>query len=166
MGQGAGRGQRVRETRLAETDPFVVRPLADHEIERVLTVLGVSRLYQGDGFYLVAWEHDEPLGHAHLALTDPSELQDVSVRPEYRRRGVASALTAAAELVARARGFDRMLVGVSDENKPAQALYRQCGYVEVGVPPNRVQGTIVIRSGPIEVDDTILTWEKRLDARA
>jgi hypothetical protein len=25
-----------------------------------------------------------------------------------------------------------------------------------------VQGTIEIRSGPLEVDDTLLTWEKRL----
>ena len=166
MGEDAGRGPRVREpSSLAETAPFVIRPLADHEIERVVTVLGLSRLYQGDGFYFVAWEHDEPLGHAHLALTDLPELQDVSVRPEYRRRGVASALTAAAEGEARARGFDRMRVGVSDENGPAQALYRRCGYVDIGVPPKRVQGTIVIRSGPIEVDDTILTWQKRLDER-
>ena len=54
-------------------------------------VLGLARLDQGDGFYLVAWERGEPLGHAHLALTDPPKLQDVSVRPEQRRRGIASA---------------------------------------------------------------------------
>jgi len=26
----------------------------------------------------------------------------------------------------------------------------------------RVLGTIMLRTGPIEVDDTLLTWEKRL----
>ncbi len=61
------------------------------------SVLGLARLHQGDGFYLVAWEADEPLGHADLALTDPPELQDVEVRREYRRLGIASALTAHAE---------------------------------------------------------------------
>jgi hypothetical protein len=27
--------------------------------------------------------------------------------------------------------------------------------------PKRVQGTIQIRTGPVEVNDTILIWEKR-----
>ncbi len=132
----------------------------------VAAVLGLARLHQGDGFYLVAWEHDEPLGHAHLALTDPPELQDVSARPEHRRRGAASALTAAAEQEARTRGFGRLRITVGTDNYGAQALYRRSGYLDVGVPPKRVQGTIFIRTGPIEVDDTILTWEKRFDQRA
>jgi ribosomal protein S18 acetylase RimI-like enzyme len=140
-----------------------IRGLADAEIERVASVLGLARLYQGDGFYLVAWRGAEPLGHAHLALTDPPELQDVEVRPEYRRLGIASALTARAEDEARARGFDRLRLGVSVENAPAQAVYRKCGYVDAGLAPRRVKGTIAIRTGPIEVDDTILTWEKNLD---
>jgi ribosomal protein S18 acetylase RimI-like enzyme len=132
----------------------------------VAAVLGLARFHQGDGFYLVAWEQDEPLGHAHLALTDPPELQDVSVRPAYRRRGVASALTSAAEREAQIHGFDCLRLGVSTDNEGAQALYRRSGYLDVGVPPKRVLGTILIRTGPIEVDDTILTWEKRLDQRA
>jgi len=142
--------------------PFAVRPLGTHEVEQVAAVLGLARLHQGDGFYLVAWEHDEPIGHAHLALTDPPELQDVSVRPEYRRRGVAMALTVAAEREARRRGADRLRLKVSIDNEGPQALYRRAGYVDGGIPPQRVQGTILIRTGPIEVDDTLLTWEKRL----
>jgi GNAT superfamily N-acetyltransferase len=159
-------GQTARKEGLAielETEPFIVRPLDDDEIERVAAVLGLARLYQGDGFYLVAWEHDEPLGHAHLALTDPPELQDVSVRPEQRRRGVASAITASAEREARERGFNRLRLHVSAGNEGAQALYRRSGYVDAGVPPRRVKGTVLIRTGPLEVDDTILTWEKQLD---
>ena len=126
-------------------------------------MLGLARLHQGDGFYLVAWDGDEPLGHVYLALTDPAELHDVSVRPEYRRRGIASALIAAAEQEAHARARDRLRIAVSIENEPAQALYRGCGYLDSGLPPRRVVGTIEIRTGPIEVDDTLLTWEKRLD---
>jgi [ribosomal protein S18]-alanine N-acetyltransferase len=141
---------------------WAIRPLVPDEIERVGTVLGLARLNQGNGFYLVAWADDRPLGHAHLALTDPPELQDVSVRPEYRRRGVASALTASAEREVRDRGFDRLRLTVSVENTAAQALYRRLGYGDVGIPPKRVRGTIKIRTGPLEVDDTLLTWEKLL----
>jgi GNAT superfamily N-acetyltransferase len=145
---------------------FRIRPLEAGEIERVGSVLGLARLHQRGGLYLVAWEEAEPLGHAYLALTAPPELQDVSVRPAHRRRGVASALTAAAEEEALARGFDRLRLTVSIANGPAKTLYRRCGYRDVGVPPKRVQGTVVIRTGPIEVDDTLLTWEKRLLAAA
>jgi GNAT superfamily N-acetyltransferase len=112
-----------------------IRRLVPEEVERVGTVLGLARLDQGNGFYL-RWEH--------------------------RRHGVASELTAAAERESRERGFDRLRLSVGVENAPAQALYRRCGYVDSGVPPKRVQGTILLRTGPLEVDDTLLTWEKRL----
>jgi ribosomal protein S18 acetylase RimI-like enzyme len=139
-----------------------IRELSAEEVDRVAAVLGLARLGQGDGFYLVAWEADEPLGHAHLALTDPPELQDVEVRPEHRRRGVASALTASAEAAAAARGFGRLRLQVSVDNAPAQALYRGLGFGDAGMPPRRVQGTLQVRGGPLEVDDTLLTWEKAL----
>jgi pimeloyl-ACP methyl ester carboxylesterase len=145
----------------------IVRRLEDDEVERVVASgLGLARLNAGTGFYLVAWEGDEPLGHAHLATGDPPELQDVSVRPEHRRRGVATALTHAAEDAVRERGGDRLTLTVSVDNAAAQAVYRRLGYVDAGVPPRRVQGTVLIRTGPLEVDDTLLTWEKRLRPRA
>ncbi len=131
-------------------------------VERVAEVLGLSRLYQDDGFYLVAWEGEEPLGHAHLALTQPPEVQDVSVRSEHRRRGIARALTSACESEALRRGFDLITVTVSVENAASQALYRGIGYVDSGAPPRRVKGTIMLRTGPFEVDDTLLVWQKRL----
>ncbi len=139
-----------------------IRPLAEPEVERVLASgLGLSRLPRGDGsFYLVAWDGDEPLGHAHLALTDPPELQDVSVLERHRRRGVATALTRAAEHDAARRGHAKLTLTVGIDNQPAQDVYRKLGYVDSGVPPRRVQGTVLIRSGPLEVDDSLLTWEK------
>jgi ribosomal protein S18 acetylase RimI-like enzyme len=141
---------------------FLVRRLVDDEVERVVTVLGLARLYQGNGFYLVAWENEEPLGHVYLALTDPPELQDVQVRPEQRRMGVASAMTSVAEQNALSLGFDRLRLEVSEGNAAAQALYDACGFADIGAPPRRVRGTIMIRTGPIQVDDTLLTWQKTL----
>ena len=65
----------------------------------------------GAGTYLVAWDGDDPLGHAHFAwggtrLGVP-EIQDVYVLPDRRREGIATALTGAAEALARTRGHDR-----------------------------------------------------------
>jgi len=141
-----------------------IRPLQPEETARVIGAgLGLSRLPRDDGScYLVAWEGEEPVGHAHLALSDPPELQDVSVLPEHRRRGVATALTRAAEQEAAARGHDTLTLTVGIANEDAQALYRKLGYRDSGLPPVRVQGTVQIRTGPLEVDDTLLTWEKGL----
>ena len=143
-----------------------IRELAPREVDRVGAVLDLARLGQGNGFYLVAWEANEPLGHAYIAFTDPPEIQDVSVRPEHRRRGVASALAEAAERELVGRGFSRLRLGVSIDNEAAQTLYRGLGYRDVGIPPRRIQGTIQIRIGPLEVDDTVLTWEKALGGLA
>jgi ribosomal protein S18 acetylase RimI-like enzyme len=149
--------------RVPQRGGWQIRPLAEGEVERVGAVLGLARLESAaDGFYLVAWEGSEPVGHAHLALTDPPELQDVEVRPGYRRRRVASALTEAAEQEARSRGFDRLRLTVAMDNRPAQAVYERLGYADAGVPPRHVIGRIMIRTGPIDVDTTLLTWEKKL----
>ena len=139
-----------------------IRPLADGEADVVGTVLGLARLHSGDGLYLVAWDGSEPVGHAHLALADPPEMQDVEVRETHRRRGIASALTAAVEAEARGRGHATLRVTVSANSPDAQALYRKLGFADTGIPPRRVQGTVQIRTGPLEVDDTLLTWETSL----
>ena len=144
------------------TDEWRVARLLPGDADRIGAVLGLARLGQGNGFYLVAWDGDEPVGHAHLALTDPPEMQDVEVRASHRRRGVASALAAAVECEARGRGHDRVRVTVSADGEGPQALYRSLGYADTGIPPRRVVGTVQIRTGPLEVDDTLLTWEKRL----
>jgi ribosomal protein S18 acetylase RimI-like enzyme len=144
------------------SDEWRVTRLLPGDEDRVGAALGLARLGQGDGFYLVAWDGDAPVGHAHLALTDPPEMQDVQVRASHRRRGVASALTAAVESEASRRGYDRLRVTVSADGEGPQALYRSLGFADTGLPPRRVVGTVQIRTGPIEVDDTLLTWEKPL----
>jgi ribosomal protein S18 acetylase RimI-like enzyme len=138
-----------------------IRPLVPGEVEQVTAGLGLARLYQGDGIYFVAWEGTEAVGHLHLALVDPPELQDVEVRVDRRRRGVASALIRYAEIEARARGFDRLRLGVSIDNAPAQALYRRHGFIDVGLGTKRIYETVHLRTGTFFVDDTWFLWEKR-----
>lgn len=143
-----------------------IRPLRDEERDRVIASgLGLARLPRDDGsFYLVAWEGDEPLGHAHLALTEPPEVQDVEVLEQHRGRGIATALMAAAASEASARGHDRLTVTVSTGKPEVEALYRRLGYEDAGVPLKRVTGTVEIRTGPLAVDDTLRTLSISLDA--
>lgn len=139
-----------------------VRVLQAADINVVGDALGLARLNQGNGFYLVAWIDNVPAGHLHLALTEPPELQDVHVASDYRRRGVAKTLISAAESEARTQGHDRMRVSVGAANGSAQALYRACGYGDSGLEPRHVKGPIKIRTGTIEVDEILLIWEKPL----
>src|SRR3954471_6091210 len=133
-------------------DRVDIRPLAPTDVAVVESALDLARLHQGNGCYLVAWDGDAPVGHVHLACTDPPELQDLMVLATHRRRGVATALVAAAEREARARSYTTVRLEVSIDALPAQRLYATCGYSEIGMPPRRVQGTVVIRTGPIQVD--------------
>jgi ribosomal protein S18 acetylase RimI-like enzyme len=106
----------------------------------------------------VAWADGEPLGHVHLTDDDCPEMQDLSVRSEYRRRGVATALIAAAEQAARARNAPAVRLEVGVGNSGAHGLYEALGYVLT----RRVDGTVTIRTGRIEVHDVLLEREKRL----
>ncbi|HEY1321590.1 MAG TPA: GNAT family N-acetyltransferase [Streptosporangiaceae bacterium] len=56
----------------------------------------------------------------------------LAVAPGDRRRGVASALLAAAEHHARARGARKLSLRVLGTNEPAMRLYERCGFQREG----------------------------------
>jgi GNAT superfamily N-acetyltransferase len=147
-----------------------VRALEPSEVEAVDRHLPLSRLDQhaAEGStYLIAWENDEPVGHAHIAWSGTHlgvpEIQDVFVLPELRRRGIATQLTEAAEELAWARGWHRISLSVSQEgNEAAGRLYAKLGYVDAGEDPVRVLGQITLRGRPFDVDDTLVYLVKDL----
>jgi GNAT superfamily N-acetyltransferase len=108
----------------------------------------------------VAWDGSEPVGHAHVAWEETAlgvpEIGDVFVPAKLRGRGIGTELSKAAEQLARTRGHRQIGISASIGNEGALRLYRRLGYRDAGLPPKRVQGTIVVRSGPIEVDDTLV----------
>jgi len=143
----------------------IVRPLGDDELALVDARLPLHRLGQA-GTYLVAWDGEEPVGHAFVAWSGTKlripEIQDVWVAPERRRTGIASDLTRAAEDEARGRDAERISLSVGIANAAARALYEKLDYADAGVPAERVAGTIVLRGRPVEVDDTLLYLVKPL----
>jgi GNAT superfamily N-acetyltransferase len=149
---------------------ITITELTPEDLPEVDGRLPLSRLDQhaAEGStYLIAWEDDEPVGHAHIAWSGTHlglpEIQDVFVLPEHRRRGIASQLTEAAENEARRRGSDRISLSVSQgQNPEAKLLYEKLGYLDAGVEPVRVLGQIMLRGRPFDVDDTLVYLAKKL----
>ena len=143
-----------------------VRPLGEDEVELVDAQLPLNRLGGETGEYLIAWEGERAVGHAHLAWDGTKlgapEIQDVFVAEDARRSGIATALTDAAEMEARARGHDRISLSVGTGNFAARALYARLGFDDAGLEPERVRGTIMLRGEPFAVDDTLVYLVKRL----
>jgi GNAT superfamily N-acetyltransferase len=147
-----------------------IAALQPSETAYVDQCLPLSRLDQqiAEGStYLVAWDGDRPVGHAHIAWAGTHlgvpEIQDVFVSPERRRQGIGAQLTDAAEQEARARGWESISLSVSqDGNVAARSLYAKLGYADAGVDPVRVSGVITVRGQPFEVDDTLVYLTKSL----
>jgi GNAT superfamily N-acetyltransferase len=148
-----------------------IRRLEQTEIQAVDDVLPLHRLDRRAGStYLVAWDDEDPVGHAHVAWTETElelpEIQDVFVLPERRNEGIGTELTGAAERLVAERGHDRCSISVSVENTGARRLYERLGYRPVDGPPKRVVGTIELRGEPFDVDDTIAYFTKDLVTKA
>lgn len=84
---------------------------------------------------LLAWVDGQAAGFAGLRVTpglfyaEPhAELTELYVLEEYRRQGVARALIAYAEDLARGRGATGLMVLTGADNEAALALYRALGF--------------------------------------
>jgi hypothetical protein len=49
-----------------------------------------------------------------------------------------------------------------DGNAAAGRLYAKLGYADAGVEPVRVLGQVMLRTGPLDVDDTLVYLVKEL----
>jgi ribosomal protein S18 acetylase RimI-like enzyme len=142
-----------------------IRELTEAELALVDTRLPLHRLDNAQT-YLVAWDGDEPVGHAHISwegtkLGTP-EIQDVFVPEDLRGRGIGTQLSRAAERLASERGYDLISISTSVSNEGALRLYRRLGYRDADLAPQRVSGTILLRGRPVEVDDTLVYLVKEV----
>jgi ribosomal protein S18 acetylase RimI-like enzyme len=99
----------------------------------------------GGQLYLVALEHHLPAGSCVLRwngwagtavgahLRDCPEITNLHVVKELRSQGIGTALIGAAEDRARAAGFERISIGVAEENPRAAKLYERLGYDDTGL---------------------------------
>lgn len=83
--------------------------------------------------YLIAWVNDEPAGYFLLhwqgqQIHGAPEVSSGMVRPDFRSRGIGSALIAECENLAGQRGANQICLLVSHDNPRARCLYERLGY--------------------------------------
>ncbi len=95
-----------------------------------------QRLTRGESAIFLAYDGGSPAGFTQLypgfsSLDQARQwtLEDLFVTPAARNRGVARALLAAAEDLARATGAVRLILSTAVTNANAQRLYESAGWV-------------------------------------
>ncbi len=95
-----------------------------------------ERLTRGESAIFLAYDGGSPAGFTQLypgfsSLDQARQwtLEDLYVTPAARNRGVARALLAAAEDLARATGAIRLVLSTAVSNTNAQRLYESAGWV-------------------------------------
>ena len=87
--------------------------------------------------WLVAMEGDTVVGYVgSQTVIDESDVMNIAVHPDYRRRGIAEALVGALEKALRQRGSRALTLEVRDSNVPAITLYDKLGFTQVGLRKN------------------------------
>ncbi len=77
---------------------------------------------------------DGVIGYAVLwCVLDQGELANVAISSEWRGRGLGRHLVERVIAAARARGITKIFLEVRASNERAAGIYRQLGFVEVGV---------------------------------
>jgi ribosomal protein S18 acetylase RimI-like enzyme len=95
------------------------------------------RTWEDEQATIVAVVRGRVIGHLHVAREDSPVTRHVAslgmvVAPDWRRRGVGSALITEAIRWARSKGVEKLALSVYPDNDPARALYAKFGFQEEG----------------------------------
>ncbi|MCZ7572391.1 MAG: GNAT family N-acetyltransferase [Ardenticatenaceae bacterium] len=129
--------ERTIETSWNDLPPALRTRTSRRELEGQIRRLIDRLLAGGESTFLVAEDADgRNVGHVWLGETTEAfsgerrgYIYDLYVVPEARRRGVARALMAAAEDLARRRGYREIGLTVATHNDAARHLYESLGYL-------------------------------------
>ncbi len=95
-----------------------------------------SELTNPLSYWLVAVEVDTVAGYiGSQSVMGESDMMNVAVTPEYRRRGVGEALVSALAEALKEQGNESLALEVRASNVPAIALYEKLGFAQVGRRP-------------------------------
>ena len=87
--------------------------------------------------WLVVTEGEQVVAYVGAqTVIDSSDMMNIAVHPDFRRRGIAEMLVAALEEQLRQRGSKILLLEVRDSNVPAIALYEKLGFHQAGLRKN------------------------------
>ena len=87
--------------------------------------------------WLVALEGETLVGYVgSQSVLGESDMMNIAVHPEHRRKGVAEALVTSLVAELSVRGNHSLMLEVRPSNTPAVTLYEKLGFVQVGRRPN------------------------------
>ena len=96
-----------------------------------------SELNNRLSYWLVAIEGGEVAGYiGSQSVLGESDMMNVAVHPDHRRKGIAEALVLALCADLKARDNVCLTLEVRASNEPAKALYEKLGFIQVGRRPN------------------------------
>ena len=101
-------------------DPWSEKSIAS-ELDNILSL------------WLVALEGEEVIGYVgSQTVLGWSDMMNVAVHPDHRRKGVGEKLVTALEEALKAQESTCLTLEVRASNEPAKALYEKLGFIEVG----------------------------------
>ena len=96
-----------------------------------------SELTNPLALWLVALEGDRVAGYVgSQSVMGESDMMNVAVHPDYRRRGIAEQLCLGLVEALKEKGNHCLTLEVRASNEPAKALYEKLGFVQVGLRKN------------------------------
>ncbi len=97
------------------------------------TESGITETLSRNGHYLIAELDGKTIGHGGFtAVLDEGDITNIAVRPEFRRKGVASKILEAMILAAKVEGLAFLTLEVRSNNTPAILLYEKYGFTVRG----------------------------------
>ena len=92
-----------------------------------------SELDNALSLWLVAIEEDDVIGYVgSQTVLGWSDMMNVAVHPDHRRKGVGEKLVTALEEALKEQESTCLTLEVRASNAPAKALYEKLGFIEVG----------------------------------
>ena len=87
--------------------------------------------------WLVAEEDGKVAGYVgSQTVIDESDMMNVAVHPDHRRKGIAEALVVELVEALKKRESHCLTLEVRASNEPAKALYEKLGFIQVGLRKN------------------------------
>ena len=96
-----------------------------------------SELTNALSLWLVAMEEDKVAGYVgSQTVMDETDMMNVAVHPDHRRKGIAEALVLSLAEALKEKGSHCLTLEVRESNAPAIGLYEKLGFQQIGLRKN------------------------------
>ena len=96
-----------------------------------------SELTNALSLWLVAMEEDKVAGYVgSQTVMDETDMMNVAVHPDHRRKGIAEALVLSLAEALKEKGSHCLTLEVRASNAPAIGLYEKLGFQQIGLRKN------------------------------